>query len=1027
MLYNKKRYVIISQEDTDLQKNRKKIKNTNAGGGVNALPLLIALGAVVLAFLAQYIWFPQGIGLSREDSGAAVEIAPVGAIRINEAMSSNKTAWTDDQGNFSDWVELINASNEPVDITGWTLTDSVDKLVSFTFPQQVLQPGEIVLVYASDDLQNVAGYAYHAPFKLSSQGDAVMLFDAGGNVMESVNLPALRANQSYARNPQSGDWETTPYYTPGLPNTQESYEGLNSDAVSAQSDLRINEIMADNASYVKDEDGEFCDWIEILNTGSAAINLEGYTLSDSLDNPRKWRFPAVSIDPGQCLIVYASGKDRAPVDGGNLHANFKLNAEGEDVTLSDANGRLIDKLSFSLLKTDQSLSRKQDGSTTTSAAPTPGRENTSQSAALLNAQLLAANPVGLVINEASASARRPNASNPVSDWLELYNGSGQTLNLEGYGLSDDPSQPRKWQFPAGASIGPGEYLQVTLSGSNKYSIKNKAYHTNFKLSLEGGETLTLSTPEGQIIDRMPMMGQYAGISYGRIDGQDGFFYLETPTAGKHNDSAAYAGRAGEVHFSVAGGWYETGSVTLELFVVNGEGEIHYTTDCSEPTENSPLYTAPLALSENTIVRAKSFDGNLLSSPTATQSYFFGERAHTLPVISLVTDPTYLFDEKIGIYVMGEKQLKYPYKGANFWKDWERAAHVEYFDTDGTTVLSQGAGLALQGQYSRMEKQKAFKVTARTVYGSNSFDAALFPNRDYTEYKSFILRASGQDNDKTRYRDALLTSLAEDTSVMYQDVVPVAVYLNGEYWGHYNMRERIHKYSIAQWEGWQDVDAIDIVKANDNVLQGSNESFEQLLTWLRKNGCTTEENLAYVAERVDIDNYLDYVAIQMFIGNTDLLNVKRYRSDEGDGRWRWILFDTDWAFYTDTDSYRRWLDPAGAGSGKKTNNTLFVQLMKNKSIKEKFLTRLGELMGSSWTPEIILEKSRQWQEVLLPEMPAQAAKWGPTQSQWKTGIKKFEDYAKTRSKKMLTYIKKETGLSTEQMRVYFGEIMDILGM
>jgi hypothetical protein len=174
----------------------------------------------------------------------------------------------------------------------------------------------------------------------------------------------------------------------------------------------------------------------------------------------------------------------------------------------------------------------------------------------------------------------------------------------------------------------------------------------------------------------------------------------------------------------------------------------------------------------------------------------------------------------------------------------------------------------------------------------------------------VLRTSGQDYNKTRYRDALLPSLAAATSVMYQDAQPVAVYLNGQYWGHYNMRERLHKHSIAQRMGWKDPDKIDIVKANDTVVQGSNKTFEQLLAYVKKHGVKTDEDLAYVESKIDLQNYLEYIALETFTGNTDLLNVRRYRSREGDGRWRWIFFDTDWAFYTDTDSFGRWLKPGG---------------------------------------------------------------------------------------------------------------------
>ncbi len=982
-------------------------------GNTAAIALSIggALVVLVLLYLMEFVW---GVGEMRapvDTEKAVAAIAPVGAVRVTEVMSSNKSAVADETGAFPDWVELRNTSGEAVDLTGWSLTDDMNKLVRFTFPEFTLSPGEFTVVFCDDDLKNTAGYPFHAPFKLSAQGDQVLLFDANGDIMESLTVPALPANQVY-RLAEGGTWEVSSEYTPGLPNTQEAF--ARSAGTATDSPVKLNEIMAENMSYAG-RSGAFDDWIELVNESDREVSLAGHYLSDDPSKPMKWRFPDVSIPARGFLLVYASGRADAELD-----ASFKLSPEGETVVLSDPEGRPLDKVDYGLLKADQSFSRKGDG-WTNALAPTPGAENTREGAAAMDALLASANPARVFLNEAAASARQPGSTKSASDWVELYNQSMKPVDLSGYGLSDDPSRPRKWQFPSGAFLGAGEYLRVQLTGQNKADVAKNNYATSFKLSLKGQETLVLATPDGVILDRMPLLVQYGGVSYGRISGRDGFFYLESQTPGKVNSQTPYEGRAGYVDFSTPGGWFTSGAVTVSLSAPEGM-TIRYTLDASTPGESSEEYRGPIEISQNTILRARTYADGFLPSEVYTQSYLFGDK-HSLGVISLVSDPSGLFDSEKGLMVMGPKKLKYPFKGANFWQEWERAAYVEYFTADGRTVLSQGAGLQLQGQYSRMQDQKSFKISARSAYGDNRFRASLFPNRGYTEYKSFVLRASGQDYNKTRYRDALLTSLAEPTSVMYQDAVPVAVYLNGQYWGHYNMRERIHKYSIAQWEGWTDPDKIDIVKANSNTMQGSDKTFEQILAYVKKNGVKTDENLAWVEARIDLDNYLEYIALQTFIGNTDLLNVKRYRSTEGDGRWRWIVFDTDWAFYTDTDSFGRWLKPGGMGSGNKTDNTLFVALMKNTSVRKRYLTLLGALMADEWTTAKILEKSDAWKDALYPEMPLQTAKWGGNEKGWLNAIRTFNNYAKARPKKMLAYIKRASGFSNAEMRVYFGRLMD----
>ncbi|MBQ2955011.1 MAG: CotH kinase family protein, partial [Clostridia bacterium] len=527
--------------------------------------------------------------------------------------------------------------------------------------------------------------------------------------------------------------------------------------------------------------------------------------------------------------------------------------------------------------------------------------------------------------------------------------------------------------------------------------------------------------------------QYANISYGRSYSVSGFRYYTEPTPAAANTASGYSGRAEEAVFSAQGGLYEAGqSVTVSLSAPQGSS-IYYTTDCSDPDDSSMLYTGPITLSSTTILRTIVYADDHLPSLITTQSYFFGVD-HTVRVVSLVSDPVNLFDYYEGIYEMGPgavgQYASHPYgsnnKGANFWMDWEKSANVELFGLNGETILSQGCGLKLQGQYSRAEDQKAFKLITRSEYGSNRFEAALFSDCPYTEYQSFILRASGQDWDKTRMRDIVQTSLASETDVMYQAAEMCVVYINGQYWGQYNMRERINKYSIAQWEDWDsDVDAMDIIKANRTVMQGSNDSFEAIASWVDENGVDTQEDIDYVAQSVDIDNYLDYVAVQIFVGNPDLLNVKRYRSTEEDGRWRWILFDTDWGFTTDTNSMRRWLDPRGAGSEYKTDNRLFVGLMGNKTIEDKFLKRFNELMLKNWTADKILATIDEYHQILLPEIDQHLARWGFTRDQFDREMNIMIEYAEERPVKMLYYVMNTYEFSEAKMMSYFADSLAVV--
>lgn len=1002
-------------------------KQKNRAGKLLPLALLGA-AAVALAFVVQFKLFPDGLlpSADQQKEKTVAAISPVTSIRVNEAMSSNKRALSDDTGSSPDWIELTNTGNSPVNLKGWSLMDDPDKLNPFTFPEYTLQPGEFVIVYASGKLQTSG--AFHAPFKLSASGDRIMLFDSEGRVAETVNLPALDTNQVYMRPADGGEWVVSSMYTPGLSNAEESYRALTDSTAAGDGKLFINEVMADNASYLPDASGAYHDWIELYNSGDSDINLTGYMLSDDPSKPDKWIFPQTTLAAGEYLVVYASGAPDASGDGTALHTNFKISAEHEELLLSDPRGRTVSQVTVDNLGTDRSLARNDDGSYSSTVSPTPGLANNArESAAAMERQLASLNTTGLYISEVMSSTTRKNLDKESYDWVELYNSSTQLIELGGYGLSDNPGRARQWQFPKGASIGPGERLVVYLSGNNKSSASKSTYQTNFKLSLADEEILTLSDPSGKILDRVPLSKQYAEVAYGRVDGRNGFFYLASSTPGKANAAQGYTQKLGKVGFSQTGG-VQTDAFTLELSAPEG-ARIYYTTDCTDPTENSILYEGPVTVSSSVIVRARAYSDDALPSQITTASYFFGID-HTLPVVSLVTDPKNLWDEEKGMYVKGPNALKeFPYgsinNGANFWMTWERAGNIELWDAQGEQMLSQGIGVALHGQYSRAADQKSFCITARAKYDENSrMNAKLFPNRDNTEFQSIVLRSTGQDNNRARMRDVIETSLAENTSVMYQDAQPVVVYLNGEYWGHYNMRERINKFSIAQRMGWENPDDIDLIKANTRVLQGSADDYKELIAWLKENGCTTEENLQYVADRVDIDNYLEYEMLEIFVGNTDAGNIKKYRNAKsGDGKWRWVLFDLDWGFTTlDTNSMRRYLDPEGVGVNKNTDTTLFVQLMKNKTIKDRFLTKFGQMLATDFSTEAVIAKIDAMYETLKPEMSRHYEKWDGSVSQWKKEVERVREYARKRPKVIIDYTVETLKLSDEEKEKYFGDAL-----
>ena len=996
---------------------KKKSKKPAARGGL-AWVAIVATVALVIGLSAV-----SGARSVRSESGGfSTEVTAQSPVRLNEVMASNGSTVMLGDGTLPDWVELYNSGNEPVDLTGYALMCGSDGMDLYRFQGTKIEAGGYLMIYC--DGGEDRGGELHAPFKLSASGERLTLLNAAGAAVDTVETLGLESDWSYCRESED-TWAVSAQATPGEEN--QIAESQSAAAMKIQvepDDVYVSEVMTGNATYFVEGTQEHPDYIELTNRSGSAVNLKGWYLSDRRDDLDRWTFPEVSIEAGGTLVVYCSGEDGASSNA--LYASFRLGGDGTDVVLTRPDGRTVSLVEVPALETDQAYSLV-DEEWTTELGPTPGMSNTVENAGAVGDVLRAGSPVQVWISEiASASSTVP------YDWIELYNAGAEAVDLTDYGLSDNADRPRKWQFPQGTVIQPGGYLAVFCSGLD--ATNGEQIHSNFKLSADGGYSVVLSQPDGTIIDRVFMPKQYEDITYGRAEGREGLFYFELSTPLAKNDGTPYLGRAQTPEYSVSGGLYQTGdTLSVELSAAPG-ARIYYTLDNTDPTEASTLYTGPISISGTTILRTRVYADGYLPSFMDTQSYLYDvNNGDGVYVVSLVSDPYNLNSEEAGIMIKGPNaSATFPYQGANYWQDWEREAHVEIFGGDGEPVISQGCGIKLHGQYSRAENQQAFKVIARTKYGNNRFEAPLFSNRDYQEYQSFVLRSSGQDTDKVRMRDSVLTALAADTSVMYQETEICVLYLDGVYWGQYNIRERINTYSICQFEGWEgQEDDIDLVKANDNTMQGSNETFEALLEWVKQTDPTTDQFYAGLDSAIDIRNYIEYMAIEIFVGNGDTLNVKRYRNANDDGKWRWVLFDLDWAFVVDTNSINRWLEPGGMGTNLYTDNTLFIACMKNPRFRDEFLTYMGEQMATTFTTENVLRLFQERYAILEPLLPDQFERWGQTPKQYQSELNELIQYAQERPTKLLQYFMgygvsdSNITLTQEEMLHYFGDALEII--
>ena len=346
------------------------------------------------------------------------------------------------------------------------------------------------------------------------------------------------------------------------------------------------------------------------------------------------------------------------------HTSFRLSAEHETIILSDSRGQLLDRVMLDNLPEDCSWARQADGTFQVDRVPTPGMPNDETGHQQSDYILRALNPTGVFLSEVMAS----NASTAVYDgdgnvdWVEIYNSTQETVDLSGWGLSDRLTRGRKWQFPAGTVIGPGDYKVILCDGKNDTSNVGQL-HTSFKIRRAGGETITLTDPVGRVLDKLMLPEIPTNISYGRTSGRTGFFYYDSPTPFAAN-AEGFLGYAEMPAFVSQPGLYD-GTVRTGFTVPEGT-TVYYTTDGSIPTQLSTAYNGEtLELNFTTVLRARAVSETGLMESNILTGTFFVNAYHSLPIVSVVCDPDELWNPETGMLTPGENIDKsvFPFKNA----------------------------------------------------------------------------------------------------------------------------------------------------------------------------------------------------------------------------------------------------------------------------------------------------------------------------------------------------------------------------
>lgn len=958
--------------------------------------------------------------------------APADAVALSEIMISNKGSVPDNLGGYPDYIELHNGSSERADISGYGLSDSLLEGAKYVFPAgTVMEPDAYVVVWCGGEAED----GMHAPFKLSA-GEEAVLFDASGRPLDTAVLNSVDSGMVLRR---EGEVWTQAKPCPGYPKTEAGMAEYEASLKETEDmGLYINEFMASNATTICDSFGSYSDWIELYNSTDTDMDISGFGISDNLSQPMKYRFPdGTTIAAKGYLVVFCSGNEG--MQNGELHAPFGLRSYGEDVVIANRAGRIIDSYSFKNQETDVSVARIPDGAgeLQPNSQPSPGYPNTGAGYSAFDA----ANRLplgGVYISEFGGST-----GSVASDWVELHNSTGSAVSLAGYGISNNPKNPAKWVFPD-ISIEPGEYLLLYATGSADKAQK-KNLKLNFNIS-STGEALFFFDPNGKLIDKLSAGRMRSGQSYGR-DGSDNRFYYAEPTPGAQNGKG-YEGITQLPAFSVTPGIYDN---AVTVAITAGEGEtIRYTTDCTTPNASSEVYSGELSISKNSVIRAAAFRDGYLSGDVATATYLFRSDGvnHALPVVTLVTDPDNLWNSKTGIYATGDQfdpdaaSYADTLKSATYYQAkfateeqvdtiWEKPAAFSLFDDNGKQVFTQNVGIRIAGSFGRGRAQKGFNVIARKEYGKGSMEYPFFENRPYTEYKAVVLRAGAQDQNRSKIRDELASGLLEgtDINILYQAYRPTVLYLNGEYWGVYFMKEKRNRFFVAQHENTENNVDLAIGKGFKQRSYGDNSDWVSLYEYATSHDLSSAEAYAYVSERMDVDSFRDYMIAEIYNGNTDTYNFQYYRLKGG--KWKFIFYDFCWGFQSpghETLAFRMGKTPSDVCSAK-----LFAAMLQNKGWRDSFCRRFGELLNTAFAPERVSALIEELYGYVEPEIKREREKFnkdtfmGVRQPRTNLGsyegfqseISKLKDFAQKRPEEIKRQLQSNLGLSDSYMKEVFG--------
>ena len=605
------------------------------------------------------------------------------------------------------------------------------------------------------------------------------------------------------------------------------------------------------------------------------------------------------------------------------------------------------------------------------------------------------------INEYSCSniAGPTDAYGEREDWIELLNTTGASVDLTGWFLSDKPTNLTKWQIPSG-SINANGYKMVFCS--KRDLVNGNQYHPNFGLSQTEGDWIILTNPMLAVVDSFKIVHMTkSNHSVGRTtNGASTFSLFTTPTPNASNTGAVNFYTATPV-FGLQAGFYPAAQ-SITITCPDPAATIRYTIDGSDPVVTSPAYTGPIPIATTKIVRAAAFGTNLPSF-TATNTYFINI-SHTLPVVSVSSQ---------GVYSLVANGSQNPP---------DRIGSFELFEENGAFIDEGQGNFNKHGNDSWAYPQRGFDFIMRDEFGYNGdLEHVIFPQKTRDNFQRVILKPAASDNypfeNGAHIRDAFIHELSIKAGMKLDERTwrPCVLYLNGQYWGVYEIREKAddsdytdfyynqnkyNLYYLKTWGGtWQDYGA-------PNALPNWNS----LKNYIATNSMANPTNFAYVDSLLNWKSLCDYFMFNSYVVNQDWLNWNtawwRGLDQNGDKKkWRYALWDMDATFghyinYTGIPDPSANADPCNVENlpnpgGQGHTEILEKLILENPVVEQYYITRYIDLVNTYFSCDTMIMLLDSMVNEIGPEMTAHCTKWGGTYNGWQTKVQTLRNFINAR--------------------------------